>query len=646
MFDGFIRVAAASPTIRVADPHGNAEAIITLMREAEAQGVQLICLPELCLTGYTCGDLFHQQPLVRAAMDGLESIRRASEDHAIVVVVGMPLAVNGKLYNTAVVVQNGRVCGVVPKTHLPGYGEFYEPRHFTPAPAEALTVALPGGDAPFGTRLLFQCDGMADFCFAVEVCEDLWVPNPPSVSHAMNGATLILNLSASDETVGKAGYRRELVTGQSARLLCGYVYADAGHGESSTDMVFAGHHLVCENGAVLAETMPFDNRMAIAEIDCHALAHDRRRLNTFTMEHREGYTIIPFDKLPRPADLRRGVDPAPFVPSNPHERSQRCDDILSIQATGLATRLRHTGSRAVLGISGGLDSCLALLVTCRACELVGHNPASILAVTMPCFGTTGRTKGNAIRLCEALGVDCRTIDIHDQVEAHFRAIGHDPAARDVVYENAQARIRTLQLMDLANGVGGIVVGTGDLSELALGWATYNGDHMSMYAVNSGVPKTLVRHLVRHVADTCGDEALRAVLLDILDTPVSPELLPPDGDDIAQKTEDLVGPYELHDFFLYHVIRWGRTPRQIYTLARLAFAGRFDAGVILRWLTIFIRRFFAQQFKRSCLPDGPKIGSVTLSPRADWRMPSDAVADAWLREVEAIEREASQGAPLP
>ncbi|MCD8138168.1 MAG: NAD(+) synthase [Planctomycetaceae bacterium] len=636
MFNGFIRVAAASPAIRVADPHGNSEAIVTVMREAEAEGVQLLCLPELCLTGYTCGDLFHQRPLLRGAMDGLESIRKASERHAIVVVVGMPLSVDGKLYNTAVVVQDGRVLGVVPKTHLPGYGEFYEPRHFTPAPAATSTVALPGGDAPFGTRLLFQCDGMPDFCLAVEICEDLWVPNPPSVGHAMNGATIILNLSASDETVGKAGYRRELVTGQSARLLCGYVYADAGQGESSTDMVFAGHHLVGENGALLAESPPFDSRMAVAEIDLHGLAHDRRRLNTFAMNHRSDYTVIPFAKPPRPAELRRRVDPAPFVPSNPQERSQRCEDILSIQATGLATRLHHTGGRAVLGISGGLDSCLALLVTRRACALVGQEAGSILAVTMPCFGTTGRTKGNAIRLCEALGVDCRTIDIHDQVEAHFRAIGHDPANRDVVYENAQARIRTLHLMDLANGIGGLVVGTGDLSELALGWATYNGDHMSMYAVNAGVPKTLVRHLVRHVADTCGDEALRAVLVDILDTPVSPELLPPDGDDIAQKTEDLVGPYELHDFFLYHVIRRGRTPRQMFALACEAFGDKFEPEVVRCWLKVFIRRFFAQQFKRSCLPDGPKIGSVTLSPRADWRMPSDAAPDAWLREVEEME----------
>ncbi|MCD8351260.1 MAG: NAD(+) synthase [Planctomycetaceae bacterium] len=637
MIDGFVRVAAASPTIRVAAPFGNAESIVALMDQADSEGVQLLCLPELCLTAYTCGDLFHQRPLLQGALDGLEYILKESVRHTMVVVLGMPLSVHGKLYNTAVVVQKGRVLGVVPKTHLPGYGEFYEPRHFTPAPVETATVALSGGEVPFGTRLLFRCDGMPEFCFAVEICEDLWVPNPPSVSHAINGATIILNLSASDETVGKAGYRRELVTGQSARLLCGYVYADAGKGESSTDMVFAGHHLVCENGAVLAETPPFASHLAVAEFDLHGISHDRRRMNTFTMERSDGYLTIPFDQPPRTAELRRRIDPAPFVPSNPEQRSQRCEDILSIQATGLATRLSHTKSRAVLGISGGLDSCLALLVACRACEMVGQKSGDILAVTMPCFGTTGRTKGNAIRLCEALGVDCRTIDIHDQVEAHFRAIGHDPAAHDVVYENAQARIRTLQLMDLANGVGGIVVGTGDLSELALGWAPFNGDHMSMYAVNAGVPKTLVRHLVRHVADTCGNEEIRTVLLDILDTPVSPELLPPDGDDIAQKTEDLVGPYELHDFFLYHVIRWGRTPRQIHALACLAFTDKFNPGVILRWLKVFIRRFFAQQFKRSCLPDGPKIGSVTLSPRADWRMPSDAVPDAWLREVEEIEQ---------
>jgi NAD+ synthase (glutamine-hydrolysing) len=452
----------------------------------------------------------------------------------------------------------------------------------------------------------------------------------------MAGATIIANLSASDETIGKAAYRRMLTAGQSGRLICAYIYVDAGHGESRTDMVFTGHNLVCENGAILKESPPFGAGWAVSEIDVRSLIHDRRRINTFSSSC-EGYVVTPFSLEGGGVSLTRFIDPAPFVPSNKLEKDAVCEEILNIQATGLAKRLEHTASKTVtLGISGGLDSCLALLVAVRAFTMLKLPPSGILAVTMPSFGTTARTKGNAWALCEALGVTCKEIDISDSVRLHLRDISHSEEDRDVVYENAQARVRTLVLMDLANQTGGIVIGTGDLSELALGWTTYNGDHMSMYAVNSGVPKTLVRHIVRHVVDTSKDDKLAATLTDILDTPVSPELLPPEEGQISQRTEELVGPYELHDFFLYHVVRWGRRPREIFGLARVAFSDAYPGDVILKWLKVFYQRFFAQQFKRSCMPDGPKVGSVTLSPRGDWRMPSDAALDVWLRELEALD----------
>jgi NAD+ synthase (glutamine-hydrolysing) len=637
--NGYMRVAAATPSIRVADCSYNAEQIIGLIKKAAQEHIQFLCLPELCITGYTCGDLFLQDTLLENARKALMKVVDESSSLDVLVVAGLPIAQGGKLFNTAAVFCKGLILGFVPKTHIPNYSEFYELRHFTPAFSGMRTIHyLDGRNIPFGTSLIFQCGNLPDFKLAVEICEDLWMPCPPSVQHAMAGATVIANLSASDETVGKAAYRRSLATGQSAQLLCGYIYADAGHGESSTDMVFSGHNLICENGVVLAESPPFGDGWAMSEIDLNALSHDRRRMNTFGAND-EGYITIPFSLDSCCASLSRFIDPAPFVPSSKHEKAARCEEILSIQVSGLAKRLEHTGcSTAVLGISGGLDSCLALLVIARTYAKMKMPLSGIMAVTMPCFGTTERTRNNASMLCKALGVSCREIDISESVRLHLRDINHSEKERDVVYENAQARIRTLVLMDLANQSNGLVVGTGDLSELALGWATYNGDHMSMYGGNAGVPKTLVRHIVRHVADTCGDEALKAALIAILDTPVSPELLPPRGGEISQRTEDIVGPYELHDFFLYHAVRWGRGPSQIFDLARIAYNGAYTSDEILKWLKVFYRRFFAQQFKRSCLPDGPKVGSVTLSPRGDWRMPSDAVCTAWLEELEEINAE--------
>ncbi|MDR3265739.1 MAG: NAD(+) synthase [Synergistaceae bacterium] len=586
--DGYVRVAAATPSIRVADCTRNAERILALMERAERERVRFLCLPELCLTGYTCGDLFLQETLLREARRALSFLVAESAKFPLLVVAGLPLVQGGKLFNTAAVFGCGELLGFVPKSYIPNYGEFYELRHFTPAPRETQTVRFDGRDVPLGTRVLFQCRDEPDFRLAVEICEDLWIPAPPSCFHAMAGATVVANPSASDEIIGKAAYRRSLVGSQSARLVCAYLYADAGDGESSTDMVFAGHNLVCENGAVLAESPPFGDGWAVTEIDLRSLEHDRRRMNTF-LSDASGYAVVPFsldmslsgDSRP-PSGLRRFVDPHPFVPKDAEEKNARCEAILDMQVAGLARRLEHVRAQtAVIGVSGGLDSCLALLVTARAFVRLGRPVSEIIAVTMPCFGTTARTKSNAWKLCERLGVNCREIDVTDSVRSHLRDIGASEATRDVVYENAQARVRTLTLMDLANRLGGIVVGTGDLSELALGWATYNGDHMSMYGVNAGVPKTLVRHIVRHVAETA--PALTEVLTDILATPVSPELLPPSGDDIGQQTEEIVGPYELHDFFLYHVVRRGRPPAKVFALATIAFGDAYSPDVILKWL---------------------------------------------------------------
>ena len=633
---GFLRAAAASPGLRVADVAYNTQEIIKSMREYAARNAQLLCLPEFCLTGYTCSDLFLQETLICGAEQGLAEILAASCGLNLVTVVGLPVRRSGKLYNCAAVVCDGKLLGLVPKTHLPNYSEFYEKRHFLPGPAQASPMELAGQQTLFGTNLLFACRQMPEFVLGVEICEDLWAPIPPSCAHALAGATVIANLSASDETVGKAAYRRDLVCGQSARLLCGYLYADAGHGESTTDMTFAAHDLIAENGTLLAEAGPFEDGRAVTELDLGRMVQERTRNTTFE-PHIEGYTTVSFDLNPVEVPLTRKVSPTPFVPRDDAARAERCELILRIQAEGLAKRMEHTHARcAVVGISGGLDSCLALLVAVRACHILGRDPRDIVAITMPCFGTSKRTRSNAEILCEALDVSFQEINITATVQSHFADIGQDPETYDVTFENCQARVRTLELMDYANKNGGFVIGTGDLSELALGWATYNGDHMSMYGVNAGVPKTLVRHIVRYVADTCGKETLSRVLLDILDTPVSPELLPAAADgSFSQQTEKLVGPYELHDFYLYYVLRFGFGPKKIYHLALAAFAGRYEPEVLLAWLNNFYRRFFAQQFKRSCLPDGPKVGSVTLSPRADWRMPSDACNALWMRELDDL-----------
>ena len=637
MIEGYRRVAAATPDIRVADPLYNAQHILALMQKAQREQVQLLVLPELCLTGYTCGDLFLQSTLLQKAAEALTMLVTAgAAEYSGLTIVGLPFVHRGKLYNTAAVFGGGKLLGLVPKSHIPNYGEFYELRHFTPAPIAVEAAQLGTAQVPFGTNLIFADSSDPDFRIAVEICEDLWMPCPPSARHAMAGATVIANLSASDETVGKAAYRRSLAAGQSARLVCGYVYADAGRGESTTDMVFAGHNMICENGAMLAESPSFGDGWAISDMDIQALAFDRLRMNTFAAQPQE-YVTVGFTAAENSTDtLCRHIEAHPFIPRDEKERGARCEEILTIQGAGLAKRLQHGGFRsALIGISGGLDSCLALLATVRAFQMLDLPTEQIVAVTMPCFGTTNRTKSNAFALCEALGIACREIDITAAARQHLQDIGHPEDLHNVVYENAQARIRTMVLMDLTVSCNGLVVGTGDLSELALGWATYNGDHMSMYGVNAGIPKTLVRHIVQHAADTCASPALAEVLRDILATPVSPELLPPKDGVISQQTEELVGPYELHDFFLYHMLRWGRSPARIFRLARLAFGDAYTPQVLHQWLVVFCRRFFSQQFKRSCLPDGPKIGSVSLSPRGDWRMPSDASAAVWLAELEAI-----------
>ncbi len=627
---GFVRTAALTPEVRVADCGFNARKIVDALRDAAKRGVEVACLPELCVTGYTCGDLFLQPTLWRAAHEALMVILLETSELPLLFSIGLPVVWQGKLYNCAVVCQRGYVLGVVPKTHLPNYGEFYERRHFAPAPEENGTITICGCTVPFGTRILFQWKEMPDVKVGVELCEDLWAPLPPSTHHALAGATLLCNLSASNETISKAEYRRALCTGQSARLLCGYVYADAGCGESTTDMVFAGHNLIAENGVLLSESAPFGTGLAIAEIDVERLMGERLKKTSFPAACADGYTVIHFSMPVSSAPLLRRISPSPFVPEDDAERAERCNAILTMQAAGLEKRLRHTNAHAaVVGISGGLDSCLALLVTVRAFERLARPLSDIVAVTMPCFGTTRRTRENAERLCAALGVTLRTVDITATVQSAFHDIGQSEDDHDVTYENTQARVRTLVLMDLANKTGGLVIGTGDLSELALGWATYNGDHMSMYGVNASVPKTLVRHIVATAADTAGPGDLQNVLRDILATPVSPELLPAAGGEISQQTEEIVGPYALHDFFLYYAIRWGFSPAKIFYLARAAFAGEYSDDTIHHWLTSFYRRFFSQQFKRSCLPDGPKVGSVTLSPRGDWRMPSDAIPSIWL-----------------
>ena len=635
MRDGFIKVAAVSPKIRVADAAYNSKVICEGIREAAREGAKVIVFPELSITGYTCGDLFLQETLLAGALEGLREIMTFTEGQDAIVFVGFPFAYNGKIYNAAAALKGGRLLGIIPKTYLPAYGEFYETRYFARAMEETLTVSCLGQETLFGTKLLFACEEMHELVIGTEICEDLWTPEPPGIRHARNGATVLVNLSASNETTGKEDYRRALVCGQSARLLCGYIYASAGEGESTQDVVYSGHNMIAENGRLLKEAPRFVNEITLSEIDVQRLAAERRRITTF--EPREdGYRRVAFSLIAEETALTRTIKALPFVPSDEADRQRRCAQILAIQAAGLKKRMEHTNCKtAVVGISGGLDSALALLVAVRAFDLLGLAHEGIKAVTMPGFGTTDRTYDNAVQLIRSLGADFREIDIKEAVQLHFRDIGHDVSAHDVTYENSQARERTQILMDVANKENGMVIGTGDLSELALGWATYNGDHMSMYGVNASVPKTLVRHLVRFYADTCGDETLRRVLYDVLDTPVSPELLPPEDGRISQETENIVGPYELHDFYLYHMLREGCPPKKIYRLAKEVFSGVYDNETILKWEKIFFRRFFAQQFKRSCLPDGPKIGSVAVSPRGDLRMPSDACARLWLDELEEL-----------
>ena len=642
MEQGFIRVAAATPNIRVADPEYNRNQIEELCRAAAARQVKVLVFPELCLTGYTCSDLFLQDTLLAAARRELSVLADHTKDWDMLIFVGLPWMRAGQLYNVMAALKDGQILGLVPKTAIPNYSEFYEARHFKSGNESPVMekVELASGMVdfiPMGTKLLFTCMNMEELIIGAEVCEDVWIPNPPSNRHALAGATLIVNSSASDETTGKDIYRRSLIGNQSARLVCGYIYADAGEGESSTDLVFAAHNLIYEDGTLLGESARFKGGLLCADMDLERIRNERRRQTTFGPMDDTGYMKVSFALGKEPLKLERFVDPAPFVPGNKEDQDRRCEEILSIQAMGLKKRLAHTGCKnAVVGISGGLDSTLALLVTARAFDLLDLPRSCITAVTMPCFGTTDRTYTNACQLTRILGAKLREVDIRRAVTVHFEDIGHDPADHSVTYENSQARERTQVLMDIANKGGGMVIGTGDMSELALGWATYNGDHMSMYGVNASVPKTLVRHLVRYYADTCGDEVLKGILLDILDTPVSPELLPPEDGKISQKTEDIVGPYELHDFFLYYILRFGYRPAKIYRLAKIAFEGIYEKDTILKWLNTFYRRFFSQQFKRSCLPDGPKVGSVAVSPRGDLRMPSDACARLWLSEVEALQ----------
>lgn len=637
MKDGFISVACGTPKLRLADCNYNAEQTFTLMRQAERAGVKVLVLPELGLTGYTCGDLFYQNTLLSAAEEALATILKATQNLEVVTAVGLPVRVNNKLYNCAAIIQRGHILGVVPKTHLPNYGEFYEKRWFAPSSEQgADTVSLCGCGVPFGAGLLFRCENVPELVLGFEICEDLWAPAAPSVAMAQNGATLIGNLSASNEVVGKDAYRRQLVTMQSAKLLCGYVYAGAGEGESTSDAVFGAHQLIAENGTLLSERR-YEGGLLVSEIDVQRLAYERRRTQIF--DDAAAVPAVAFSLTAAPTKLTRYVAPMPFVPEGRDDRDERCREILLIASLGLKQRLEHTGAKtAVVGLSGGLDSTLAVLITALAMKLLDRPMTDVVAVTMPCFGTTDRTKNNAVILAERLGATLRTVDISASVRSHFRDIGQDLADHSVTFENGQARERTQVLMDIANQSGGLVIGTGDLSELALGWCTYNGDHMSNYAVNCSIPKTLVRHLVAYLArdNAEKDEELRGVLEDILDTPVSPELLPAVQGQISQRTEDLVGPYELHDFFLYYMLRWGFGPAKIFRLAQYALGRTYSRDVILKWLKTFYRRFFSQQFKRNCLPDGPKVGSAAMSPRGDWRMPSDACAELWRAEAETLE----------
>ncbi len=634
MKHGFIKAAAATPAIRLADPAANAEELIRLMNEAADRGVKLLLFPELCLTGAACGDLFLQRRLQDEALAALDRLREAGKQQSMITVAGLPIRVGGRLYDCAAVLFRGEVLGIVPKRRPCADSTGGDARWFAPGP-DCDLIDLPWGETLFGAGLRFRCTDLQEFSFGVEFADDLASPDSAAAQIASE-ANLLLVPAASCEIVGRAERRRQLLRSESGRLACGILLAEAGDGESTTDTVYAGHRLLAENGKLLCEGDLFTIGLTVSEFDVQHLTGERLRRGLYAEPDEDAYDAAEFTMDLVETELSRAVEPFPFVPADPAERAARCKFILELQAQGLASRLRHVrSSGAVIGVSGGLDSTLAMLVSARAMDILGMPRSAIQAVTMPCFGTTGRTRSNAERLSESLGASFRTVDIKAAVEQHFKDIGQDPAKTDVTFENAQARERTQVLMDISNMTGELVVGTGDISELALGWATYNGDHMSMYAVNASVPKTLMRHIVATVADTTDNAALAEVLRDILDTPVSPELLPPSGEDISQRTEDLVGPYELHDFFLYHLARLQFPPEKIFRLACRAFAGRYSPEVILGWLRTFCRRFFTQQFKRSCSPDGPKVGSLTLSPRTDFHMPSDALSAAWLRDLETL-----------
>ena len=639
MKDGFIKVAAGSIRTTVADVSANLIEIKNRISEASEAGVNLLVLPELALTGYTCGDLFFSEVLQKAAMNALGEVCDATAGKELLVVLGLPVKHRGKLYNCAAAVQNGQVLAFVPKTHLPSCFGLYETRHFASGEGlEDAEILFRGQSVPFGVNVLLQHDSVENYCVGIEIAEDLWAPSTPGEFLTASGATILANPAADDEGVGKADYRRLLVKSTSARLLCGYVLANAGPNESTQDSVYSQHHLIAENGELLIENPPFGQaNLVISEIDVDRLAGERHKHTSFVTTPDDSCILVPFHQEVGKTTLTRKIEKNPFVLDDKAEMDMRCETILQIQSMGLKKRLEHTWSKtAVIGISGGLDSCLALLVMVRAIDLLGKSRKDIIAVTMPCFGTTQRTKTNAELLCEYLGVTLRTVPIAAAVTQHFQDIGHDPNQHDVTFENSQARERTQVIMDIANQTSGLVVGTGDLSELALGWATYNGDHMSMYGVNGSVSKTLVRALVRYEAGRY-EKKLADVLYDILDTPVSPELLPADENgQIKQKTEDLVGPYELHDFFLYYIIRCAFRPAKVYRLAKYALGDIYDDDTIKKWLHTFVRRFFIQQFKRSCIPDGPKVGSAGLSPRGDWRMPTDAVSRLWLEELEHLD----------
>lgn len=633
---GFIKVCATTPDVKVADCAYNTAEIIKNIKAAAVEKAKVVVFPELCVTGYTCGELFLQDALICVAEKAIPEIAAATKEYDMLCIIGAPVALSQKIYNCAIIIYSGEILAIVPKKNLPNYTELYEARYFAPWTSGTEVISYCGKEIPFGTDIIVRDKNMKNFMLAVEICEDVWTVNPPSNTHAISGATIIANLSASSEYAGKGDVRRHLVSGQSAKLICGYIYTSAGIGESTTDMVYGGDNMICENGSVLVRGELFRNDMIFAEIDVDMLAHERRKVTTFVPEKLKAYSIVETEFNMEETKLTKKISRMPFVPGCGEKQRKYFEDVLRIQSNGLAKRLMHTCAKtAVIGISGGLDSTLALLVTAKAFDMAGLDRKNIIAVTMPCFGTTERTYNNAVTLTKEIGAELREVNIKKSVLQHFDDIGHDENVLDVTYENAQARERTQVLMDIANENGGLVIGTGDMSELALGWATYNGDHMSMYGVNAGVTKTLIRFLVNYAAEKSENTRMTQVLKDILDTPVSPELLPPEDGKIAQKTEHFVGPYILHDFFLYYMVRFGYSPSKIFHIAKMAFEGEYKNEDILKWMKVFYRRFFTQQFKRSCIPDGPKAVEISLSPRGDWRMPSDTSAAVWLAEIDTL-----------